>query len=170
MAKKRARNMAELKKQINEKLLAELKKDNLVAEIIKHTESDMVEQEVYDRYDPKSDGEPWVYERRRDRGGLADVTNMKHETTETDGKVKMNIRNMTPPHPSFNENNLKAGEVADLVEGGDGANGLRYSNPDGGSYSEPRPFQQETINELSRNKEHVQAMKTLLKDMGIKVK
>ena len=169
MARKRVSSMAELNKAINGMLVDMLNKDNLVSDSIKYTESDMVEQVVYDRYAPNS-GEPWIYERRKDKGGLADVDNMYHEAAQANGKVKMKVLNLTPPNPKFNDNNLKRGEVAHLVEGGDGAHGLKYHGSGDGEYTDPRPFQEETVNQLLRDKEHVQALKTELKAMGLSVK
>ncbi len=164
---KKIKNMAELNKHINKILVDSLNKENnLVANEIKYTEAEMVEQEVYAKYAPDN-GEPFVYQRRGDKGGLADVSNMEHTAQKSKGKVSMNVRNMTPPNPKFNDNQLKDGEVADLVENGDGANGLNYSYPDG-SYADARPFQSETVEELKNNKKLRDALKIELRKKGIK--
>lgn len=169
MAKKRANNMEELNRQINKMLVNTLNKDNnLVANEIKYTESEMVEQEVYAKYTPNN-GEPWVYQRREDKGGLADVGNMEHSAQESGGKVNMRVVNMTPPNEEFNENNLQAGEVAELVEGGDGHKGLGYSYKKG-EYLKPRGFQESTKQELSRNKNHKDALAMELRKKGLDVK
>lgn len=166
--------MNELKKQINELLKKTLNKENnQVADTIKYTESMKVEEEVYQKYKPPSpNGEPWVYERRKLGGGLADPENMYHEAQEVDGKIKMKILNLTPPNEDHNQNNLKDGEVAQLVEGGHGAHGLKYSYSDGinaEQYIKPRPFQKATKEELERNKGHVQALENELRAQGLNI-
>lgn len=172
---KRVSSMAELTKQINALVKETLNNPNsLTAEEIKRTESDMVEQEVYNRYGPDSD-EPWVYQRRGDNGGLADVGNMWHEAVESRGKVSMLIMNLTPPNPEFNDNDLKTGQVAMLVEGGHGSRGLRYSSTknrsgDAGKYLAPRSFQQKTIETLRNNKMHIQTLAFELRQKGLDTK
>lgn len=185
MPKKKINNMIELTKQINTILKETLNnKNSLVAEEIKRTESDMVEQEVYSKYEPDN-GEPWVYKRRdggrrgKD-GGLADMRNMWHEAVESRGKVSMLIMNLTPPNPAFNDNNLKDGQVAQLVEGGLGAMGLRYSytknrgdthgiGQKAENYLAARPFQKETFNTLQNNKMHIQVLALELRKKGLNV-
>lgn len=167
--------MRELNSQINKLLKNTLNaKNNEVANTIKITQSMKVEEEVYNKYvPPTNDGEPWIYQRRRLSGrGLSHPENMKHEAQESGGKVKMVVVNLTPANPEYNDNNLKLGELAQLVEGGHGANGLSYSYPrnGSGSYAEPRPFQQKTVEELARNKEHVQALESELRSRGLDVK
>ena len=175
MARKKVRNIHELNTEIN-KLLKQVLNDrnSFTAEEIKRTQSDMVEKEVYSKYTP-SNGEPYRYERRGTEGGLADMRNMWHEAVEARGKVSMLITNLTEGNPEDNENNLKQGQVAMLVEGGDGAMGLNYyykSNRTDTAYKylQPRPFQKATIEELKANKMHVQTLALELRQKGIDTK
>lgn len=173
MAKKRAKNVRELSEQINKILLKTLEdKDNHVAEVIKIQESNMVEQEVYAKYTSDSESEYRYVRRGEDRLGLADTRNMKSSAkVESKGKVKMKVVNMTKGVPHHKGKNLKDGELAELVEGGDGIRGLKYSYGTGSeSYMEPRPFQAETVRELEGNKMHVQALRFELRNEGLTIK
>lgn len=183
MAKKRVSSIKELKAELNKLLLETLKSQNsLTAEEIKIAESDMVEQEVYAKYKPS------VYERRGEQGGLADIDNMKHFVREDKDKVVMSVKNLTPQNTKllnlkrtddsgqpeeYQASNItlkKDGYLAQLVEGGEGNNGLRYLYNNGGQYLEPRPFQQRTIEELKSNKKHVRTLAYELKQKGLDAK
>lgn len=172
MARIKVKNMAELESHINKVLKNTLDADdNMVADIVKTTESDKVEEVVYDKYRPNR-GEPWVYERRGTDGGLADTSNMEHEAQMSGNKVKMEVINTTPPHDEYNGNGLKDGDVASLVEGGDGTSGLEYSGKtnrsgDAYKYLGARPFQRETVAELKRNGLHAQALASELRGKGL---
>jgi hypothetical protein len=141
-----------------------------VAKVVKNKEQEMVVTEVYDKYSPSSpDGEPWVYERRGSKGGLADQKNMKHKVVSLGnvGGLELSIENKT----KGKDENIY---LSDLVEGGDGYNGLEYnfkSNRDGTAdqYLRPRPYQQKTVEALEQSGEHVEALKKGLIRQGLDV-
>ena len=155
--------MAQLNNYINKQLEQVLKND--VSPIIKEKESEMVEQEVYAKYTPNN-GEPWRYERRKERGGLADTNNMKTYTKEEGNNVKLTVTNETRDDDT--------GElIANLVEFGNGYNGQQYDyqhnrSGDAYKYLNARPFQRETIKALNGSNEVKQAVKRGLNNSGIK--
>lgn len=167
--------MAELNVAINKMLMETLgSEDSHVAEVIKIAESDMIEQEVYDKYYSESISE-YRYRRRGSEygsGGLGDTSIMEHTTSNAGDKVKMSVVNMAQGQQGHKgETNLKPGQLAQLVEGGDGTGGLRYSYGDGSEeYMEKRPFQAKTIEELKNNKMHVQTLRFELRNKGLDVK
>lgn len=178
MAKKRSgrvSNIKELNKEINKLLIKALNDDRSVtANVIKETESDMVEREVYAKYTSASDS-PYKYVRRGRNGGLADTSNMEHEAAEVNDKVKMIVVNMTEGQADhMGMNSLKPGQLADLVEGGDGKEGygLHYAHQgDGtGEYLDSRPFQEETVRTLNDNNDHMDALRLDLMMKGVNVK
>lgn len=156
--------MKELNKEINKILLEAMNgKSSVTANVIKETESDMVEREVYAKYQPNN-GKPWVYERRGKDGGLADTDNMFHEAAQIGDKVKMIVLNLTPFNEEYNFDNYRAGDtLANLVEGGDKKHGAEYTfknnrSGDAQNYLDARPFQEETFKTLNDNKDHVNAL------------
>lgn len=168
--------MEELSRELNKLLIETLNNQKSVtANVIKETESDMVEREVYAKYTPNN-GEPWEYQRRRKDGGLADIDNMVHEAAQIDGKVKLKVINLTPFNEEYNFDNYRAGDtLANLVEGGDRKYGAEYSfknnrSNDADKYLQARPFQQETVKTLEGNKDHVDALKLDLMMKGLRVK
>jgi hypothetical protein len=142
-----------------------------VAKVVKNKEQEMVVSEVYDKYSPSTeDGEPWEYERRGWKGGLADQKNMKHKTVSlgTGNGLQLSVENKTKGKDDKNM------YISDLIEGGDGYNGLEYnykSNRDGtaGQYLKARPYQQKTVESLEQSNEHVEALKKGLIRQGLDV-
>jgi hypothetical protein len=141
-----------------------------VAEVVKNKEQQKVITEVYDKYSPSTpNGEPWEYKRRGLNGGLADKKNMKQKVKRTgkNAELELTIENKT----KGKDENMY---ISDLVEGGDGYNGLEYqfkNNRDGtaNEYLQPRPFQQKTVEELEQSNDHVDAMKKGLQRLGLDV-
>lgn len=144
--------------------------NNEVAKAVKNKEQETVITEVYDKYSPSSpDGEPWEYERRGTKGGLADQKNMKHKVVSLGkaGGMKLSVENQT----KGKDENIY---ISDLVEGGDGYNGLEYnfkSNRDdtAGQYLRARPYQQKTAEALEQSGEHVEALIKGLVRQGVDV-
>ena len=134
----------------------------------------MVEREVYAKYTPNN-GEPWVYQRRKKDGGLADKNNMVHEVAQIGDKAKMQILNLTPFNENYNFDNYRPGDtLANLVEGGDKKYGAEYTfktnrSGDAYKYLGARPFQQETVKELERNGDHLDALALDLMMKGLTV-
>lgn len=158
--------MTELNAQIKAQLESVMR--NEVAQVAKETESDMVEKEVYDRYRPTEDGEPWIYKRRgtdQGSGGLGDINQMETSVSRTVHGVEMTVAN----HATGQQESGM--EIAPLVEGGDGAHGLQYQHKgDGtGNYLKPRPFQEEAQTELENSGKAVDALKRGLRARGVDV-
>jgi hypothetical protein len=122
---------------------------NEVAQSVKETEAKIINDTVYDVYEPR------YYVRRFDNGGLSDTDNMKSELVE-DGVLI--VTNETPPNPNYPHRALRS-TVAEVVEYGDG---YTFYNP--GS----RPFTRNTVNELERTGDHITALRDGLRRQGIK--
>jgi hypothetical protein len=159
-------NLKQLEKYLNKQMADVLQ--NEVAEKVKDVEQESIDRTVYRGYQPTSpDSEPWVYERRRDDGGLRDRRNMEEAITHTSNGVELSVENTT----TGKDDNF---EIADLVEYGDGTNGKEYTfkrNRDDTAkqYLRGRPFTQETVETLERTGEHVDEMRKGLKRKGLDV-
>lgn len=159
-----ASNIKELEALINKKLMNALKTD--VAKVVKNTQQEKVKTSVYDRYSPgTSDGEPWVYKRRKENGGLADQKNMIDVVSVSSTGVELSVQNIAKGSKD------KSMEIAGLVEYGDDAGYGEYDyklNRDGTSeqYLQPRPFIEETRKELASGKAKEALIKGL-KNQGI---
>lgn len=155
-------------KHLNERVIKNAL-ENEVAEKVRDIEQRKIDETVYSGYRPStSDGEPWVYKRRRDNGGLRDRKNMIADVQATSDGVKLSVENIT----TGSQDNFK---IADLVEYGDNTNGKEYAykrNRDGTAdqYLRSRPFTKNTIEELERTGEHIDALIDGLKKQGINVK
>lgn len=157
---KNARNMKELNNFILKQLTATMEDE--LASVVKATQSDMVEREVYAKYKPKN-GQPWQYVRRGEHGGLADTRNMEETVSPIADGVELTVVNTTT---GSDETNM---QIADLVEGGDGTNGKEYMyKGDGtGEYLESRPFQKETLRELEESGLATEVLKKGLRMRGL---
>jgi hypothetical protein len=159
-------SIKDLEKYLNKQMADVLQ--NEVAEKVKDVEQESIDRTVYGGYQPTSpDSEPWVYERRRDDGGLRDRRNMEETVVHTSNGVELSIENTT----TGSDDDF---EIADLVEYGDGANGKEYSfksNRDNTAYQylRGRPFTKETVEELERTGEHVDEMRKGLRRKGLDV-
>ncbi|MEL3959403.1 hypothetical protein NST17_19820 [Caldifermentibacillus hisashii] len=161
-------NLNSLIKHLNERVIKNAL-GNEVAEKVRDIEQRKIDKTVYSGYRPStSDGEPWVYKRRRDNGGLRDRKNMIADVQVTSDGVKLSVENVT----TGSQDNFK---IADLIEYGDNTNGKEYAykrNRDGTAdqYLRSRPFTKNTIEELKRTGEHIDALIDGLKKQGIDVK
>lgn len=155
------KSLTELENYIKNQLMKGLESD--VAEAIKDEEVEKVISEVYDKY------EPIEYERRFDAGGLADKDNMIVEVEDLGRTVLLGVTNMTTGHKDYSDNDEP---IASIIEYGHGSNGYYdyYNIAKDKSFGDPRPFTQATVDELKRNKKHVEALKKFLNDNGMKTK
>lgn len=141
--------------------------ENEVYSVVVETEQKMIEEHVYDAYSPaSSNGEPWVYERRRYNGGLSDPRNMMASFYTVTGGYEMLVQNIT----KGSDDNFY---IAPLIEYGDKHNGLEYqykSNRDGTAwqYLRERNFTYQTMEELKKTLKHVEAFRKGLKRFGIR--
>lgn len=140
---------------------------NQVAEEIKNEQSQQVHKQVYNKYRPNADGEPYVYKRRGDEGGLSDTENMDEDTQFTVNGVELTVTNNTRGKDGKTD-------VSGLVEKGHD-NGFgeydytRNRSGDAYKYLEARPYLEKTIEELNTNKKHIKSAKKALRSMGLDV-
>lgn len=142
---KNMRNMKQLFDHLNKQIAMSLEDD--VAKKVKKVERDMIQTEVYDKYDPT------MYDRKKKDGGLQDYKNM--ESKLIDGKLSIeNIR----------KDEETDRYVAPVVETGSGYDyEFKYSNTG-------RPFVSKTAQELEKTGQHTQALKDGLTKRGLRVK
>lgn len=127
-----------------------------VTDIVKSTESKVIEQTVYDAYSPK------MYKRRHDMGYPSNMSASVSELT-------LEVTNTTPPNEEgfdsesvlYPEKLTTNKDLSAVVEYGSG-----YDYWD---TAFPRPFTQKTVEELASNKKVVYAIARALRARGIKV-
>jgi hypothetical protein len=158
------KNLTELNKYLNQQMRDVM--NNEMAQMVKTKESESVEKNVYQAYTPNN-GEPFVYQRRRENGGLADTKNMMHQVKNVANGVELSVENRTKgKDDKF--------QLDTLIEYGDGTDGKEYeykSNRDGTAdqYLRARPFTERTEEAIAQSNEHVQIMRNGLKTRGIGV-
>lgn len=154
----RIKNWSDLQGRLRKAVAAALVDD--VAKVVKETELAHIRADVLDSYTP-------VEYPRRQTGGIDDPQNL---VSYLSGPGTLVVENRTPfssSPPSANS----GGELAGLIECGDGWNGYRYEYPqEGGAdpYNKPRPFLQNTRDDLSLNRQHLAALRQGLTKRGVK--
>lgn len=149
---------AELMKRVNVAL------DTDVADTVKDVMTDHIIQDVYDVYEPKK------YYRRYNDGGLLDPDNII-AAMGNDGELL--VQNITQGFDNYYDykqhkyvNSENANEfLTPIIETGEGydIHGWEYDGV-------PRPFMQNTHDDLEQNHYHTAAMKQSLKKQGLEVK
>lgn len=146
---KNFKDMASLQKAILLQMETSLRGE--VSETIKAEQSKQVETEVYDKYAPNN-GEPWVYQRRKQDGGLSDMNNMRGTPTVAGHVIDLTITNETPSADGEGYN------IAPIIEQGDQSkykyrtvNEERKAHPQADAFLEPRPFIQATRDSLRQS-------------------
>ncbi|MEK4907333.1 hypothetical protein [Niallia sp. FSL M8-0099] len=136
--------------------------ETVMAEMVKDEEQKAIDKTVYDAYKPGTeDGEPWVYKRRRDNGGLRSRDNMKVNVKRVGDGIELSVENIT-----------KGANGYEISEGIEYGTGYEYtSNRDGTAdqYTSPRPFTQETEKEILSRDLHTKTMKQALKARGLDI-
>lgn len=96
--------------------------ETVMAEMVKDEEQKAIDKTVYDAYKPGTeDGEPWVYKRRRDNGGLRSRDNMKVNVKRVGDGIELSVENIT-----------KGANGYEISEGIEYGTGYEYtSNRDG---------------------------------------
>lgn len=137
-----------------------------VQEVIKEVESDVIDEEVYSKYE-----NPTEYERREKSGGLGDTNNMiVHPPKKIGNIIEVEITNETPIKPP-NDGLIRHYRLDDVIEYG----GKYYEYPiknrdeDVYTYLKPRPFTEKTEIRLFATKEHEKAYKNAMKAKGIDI-
>lgn len=141
-------------------LLSELKNDiedtlqNEVLEEVKRVEIKHVEEDVFSVYDPI------IYSRRK-IGGLDDPDNI----IGTVENMELTVENVTPFNDDYGSSNHGVG-LADLVNDGDSLRGHFYDYP--GSFNQPRPFLDNTEEEIEQTEQIDNALEKGLNKRGWK--
>jgi hypothetical protein len=158
------KNLEELIKHLNIQMRDVM--NNEMAQMVKKKESESVVKNVYEAYQPDN-GEPFVYERRKTNGGLADERNMKHKVKNVVNGVELSVENKT----KGKDDNF---QLDTLIEYGDGTDGKEYdyktnriSTQD--EYLRGRPFTEKTEEAILQSDEHVKIMRNGLKAKGIDI-
>lgn len=140
---------------------------NKVADKAKKIQRDKINEVVYDSY------EPTEYDRRKNKkGGLLWGVSSSTLKTQTHNESEVSIYNKAEANMKYN-GTFKT--LPFLIEYGHGYNGMMYDHPFSHNnnqlkFTEPRPFMEETYNEIV-NKNIVQdGIKRGLKKLGYKVK
>lgn len=113
--------------------------DTLMDEVldeVKDIELQHVEADVFSVYSPKA------YERRRS-GGIDDPDNI----IGTVNNMQLEVDNVTRFNEGYFSSNKGVG-LAELINDGDNLNGYFYDYP--GSFNQPRPFIENTIEEIEK--------------------
>ncbi|HID0767927.1 TPA: hypothetical protein ACXDBC_002255 [Clostridium botulinum] len=140
---------------------------NETQEAVKEVASDVIDEEVYSKYDNKD-------RRGKHGGGLGDIKNMVvHPPKKIGNTIEVKITNETPLDPPDDgiPRNYRLDEAIEY--GGD-----YYEYPkskkkrDEGIYTylKPRPFNKKTEERLRITKEHEKAYKNAMKSKGIDIK
>ena len=152
------KNLKELEKELYKRINIALDTD--VTDTVKDVMTDHIIRDVYDKYDPT------VYQRRYNNGGLLDSENIV-STIGNDGELL--VQNVTMGSETFYIPNIKKTFKS--------ANADKFITPVieyGKGYDvvdiEPRPFMQNTHDDLEQNHYHTEAMKRSLKKQGLEVK
>ena len=151
--------------QISKKIQSEINNalKSKVLEVVKEEEVNAIDDIVYGAYSPK------IYERRDGSGGLSDPSNIKYNVSNGE----LHVWNATMPNPGGVRDSkwVTTSKYLDqLIEYGHGRRG-KYDFPrNGRAYMEPRPFTQETIDRLEKNKKHITALKESLESQGLNIK
>ena len=152
------KNLKELEKELYKRINTALEED--VADVVKDIMTDHIIQDVYEAYEPTG------YQRRYANGGLLDPNNII-ATLGNNGE--MLVQNITLGSeyyyiPSIKRSFRSANAdkfISPIIE-----YGIDYDVV--GVF--PRPFMQNTHDDLEQNHYHTQAMKQSLKKQGLEVK
>jgi hypothetical protein len=131
-----------IKKEVNKSL------DKDVSRVVKDEMKKVIEEVVYNAYEPSQ------YDRQKDDGGLLDESNIKHGVENG----QLWIRNTRSDEGK---------DVAEIVETGVGYDWERSRIYKMQPF--PRPFHEETKENLEKNKKHVDALKDSLKNKGFDI-
>ena len=144
-------SIADLEKYIRSAIKNSLK--NEVFEKVRDVEQQHIDDDVYGVYKPA------MYKRRDINEGLIADKNIKKTMI---GDDTLQVTNETKPNPigyPQSQVTTKGKNLAMLVEGGDGASGVYdFPSDDEDAYMNPRPFTQNTIDELAATGKHTKAL------------
>ena len=153
------KNLKELQNALQDKIDYALLTD--VADTVSDVMTDHIARDVYDVYAPAT------YKRRLNNGGLLDKDNINSSIEEN----TLVVENNTTGKPyyqigtGFTYSQNKGKEIVGVIETGDG-----YDIHDWEYDGVPRPFIQNTQEDLKNNKYHITALKQGLEKQGLEVK
>ena len=152
------KNLKELEKELYKRINIALDTD--VTDIVKDVMTDHIIQDVYEAY------EPTVYQRRYTNGGLLDPDNIIATLGNNGEMLVQNVAMGNEYYyiPSIKRSFRSANAdkfISPIIE-----YGIDYDVV--GVF--PRPFMQNTHDDLEQNHYHTQAMKQSLKKQGLEVK
>lgn len=158
------KNLKELQNALQDKIDYALLTD--VSHTVTEVMTDHIARDVYDVYLPIDITNPHQYVRREDNGGLIDPNNINSSIE----KNVLIVENNTLGAPEYGIGNEvfssqnKDKEIAGVIETGKGydIHGWEYDGV-------PRPFIQNTREDLKNNKYHVIALRQGLKKQGLEV-
>lgn len=152
----KANSLEELAKLLEPQLFDIIGADDTLRQLIGHSVSNSVEQNVYPMHTPQQ------YKRRGVNGGLADPDNVvRTGIGKANSKIQMIYENITE-----GVDTLKGEELTDTIEEGIREN---WTNPNG-AWSEPRPFIEPAIEELKGSNKLNNQLRTILKQSGLDIK
>lgn len=136
--------------------------ETVMAEMVKDEEQKAIDKTVYDAYKPgTTDGEPWVYKRRRDNGGLRSRDNMKVDVKRVGDDIELSVENVTKGANGY--------AIAEGIEYGRNYEYTSNRDDTADQYLAPRPFTNETEKEILSRDLHTKIMKQALKARGLDV-
>ena len=135
--------LKDLKSDIEDVLLDE------VLDEVKEIELKHIKEDVFDIYSPK------IYQRRV-VGGISDPDNIVGEVND----MQLEVENVARFNDDYGTYNHGTG-LADLINDGENRNGYFYDYP--GEFTQPRPFIDNTIDEIERTDSVEKALKKGLK-------
>lgn len=152
------KNLKELEKELYKRINTAL--DTEVADTVKEVMTDHIVSDVYDVY------EPVAYQRRYNNGGLLDANNIISTMGDNGELFVQNITLGYPTYfiPGINKHFISANAdsfITPVIEYGKGYDVIDIV---------PRPFIQNTHDDLERNHYHTEAMKRSLKKQGLEVR
>lgn len=150
-----ANSLEELRTQLMSRV-KEVAQESMVDKV-KDVEVDNIKKTVQDVYNPT------IYVRRGSNNGLTDKNNMQVQMYNRGEGISIYIANNTRGNTQYWGSTT--GYIAHIIE-----EGVGYTWKQSRIYNlqpYPRPFIQNTINDLKQNKQHVQALRDGLRDNGI---
>ena len=125
---------------------------NEVLDEVKEIELKHIKEDVFDIYSPK------IYQRRA-VGGISDPDNIVGEVND----MQLEVENVARFNDDYGTYNHGIG-LADLINDGENRNGYFYDYP--GEFTQPRPFIENTIEEIERTNSVENALGKGLKKRG----
>ena len=131
--------------------------ENEVLETVKKIEINHVDEDVFDVYSPSA------YERRSTLG-IDDPDNIVGNITQNG---VLEVENITEFNPEYESDNTGFG-LPLLIEYGQEKSGYFYDYASSDKFTSPRPFTENTIQEIKNSKLHIDALKQGIKRNKIK--